>query len=159
MLTLIAAMDRNRAIGRDNTIPWHLPEDMAFFKRTTTGNTVIMGRKTWDSLPKRPLPGRDNIVLSRSPRTGTEVPWLDMPGALRLIEVDPDRQIFCIGGAEIYGQMLPHADRILLTEVDLEVEDADAWFPPLDPAAWTEVARTSLRTEVPRCNLIELRRT
>ncbi|WP_265501620.1 dihydrofolate reductase [Paracoccus beibuensis] len=157
MLTLIAAMDRNRAIGRNNTIPWHLPEDMAFFKRMTTGNTVIMGRKTWDSLPRKPLPGRDNVVLSRQPDPGAGVPWLDMNAALRLIWADPDRQVFCIGGAEIYDQMLPHADRILLTQVDVTVDGADAWFPRLNPADWVEVERTPLRYETPRCEMIELR--
>lgn len=159
MLTLIVATDRNRAIGRDNTIPWHLPEDMAFFKRSTMGSTVIMGRKTWDSLPKKPLPGRDNIVLSHNADEGmADVPRLDLAAALRLIAADPERQVFCIGGAEIYRQMLPHADRILLTEVDLAVEGADAWFPEPDPEEWVEVERQVLRSEDPSAELVELRR-
>lgn len=158
MLTLIAAMDRNRAIGRANSIPWHVPEDMTFFKEATRGSTVIMGRKTWDSLPRKPLPGRTNVVISRNARETGEAQWLDLDAALRLVADNPNQQIHCIGGEQIYRQMLPHADCVLLTQVDLAVADADAWFPDLPPSEWIEARRQLLRAEAPHCEMTEWRR-
>nr|WP_314355557.1 dihydrofolate reductase [uncultured Achromobacter sp.] len=138
-LTLIVAYSTNRVIGRDNTLPWKLPGDLAHFKRSTLGHPIIMGRKTWDSLG-RPLPGRSNIVISRNPdfaATGaTVVPSLqaaiDACG-----EVD---EAFVIGGAQIYAQALPLAQRVLATEVHADV-DGDAFFPLLPSFQWKETAR------------------
>ncbi|TRM52130.1 dihydrofolate reductase [Achromobacter sp. LC458] len=138
-LTLIVAYSTNRVIGRDNTLPWKLPGDLAHFKRSTLGHPIIMGRKTWDSLG-RPLPGRSNIVISRNPdftATGaTVVPSLqaaiDACG-----EVD---EAFVIGGAQIYAQALPLAQRVLATEVHADV-GGDAFFPLLPSFQWKETAR------------------
>ncbi|CAB3727330.1 dihydrofolate reductase [Achromobacter kerstersii] len=138
-LTLIVAYSTNRAIGRDNALPWKLPGDLAHFKRSTLGHPIIMGRKTWDSLG-RPLPGRLNIVISRNPdfaATGaTVVPTLDAAIAA-CGDVD---QAFVIGGAQIYTHALPLAQRVLATEVHADVE-GDAFFPLLPAFQWKETAR------------------
>lgn len=141
-LTLIAVVARNRVIGRDNQLIWHLPEDLAHFKAVTAGHTVLMGRKTWESLPPRfrPLPGRRNIVLTRQAdfrAEGAEV-VASLPAALALTR--PDEPVFVIGGADIYAQALPMADRLILTEVAEEAE-GDALFPAFDRAGWRETAR------------------
>ena len=142
LLALIAARARNGVIGIDNRLPWHLPEDMKFFRETTRGKPVIMGRKTWESLPDafRPLPGRLNIVVSRNGRFaaagGTVVGSL--PDAL---SAAGDAEIaFLIGGAELYRQAIPLADRLVLTEIDKDFE-GDAFFPDFDRSAWTESSR------------------
>lgn len=138
-LTLIVAYSENRVIGRDNTLPWKLPGDLAHFKRSTLGHPIIMGRKTWDSLG-RPLPGRSNIVISRNPDFAapgaTVVPTLEAAIAA-CGEVE---QAFVIGGAQIYAQALPLAQRILATEVHAQV-DGDAFFPLLPAFQWKETAR------------------
>jgi dihydrofolate reductase len=140
MLTLIAAVARNRVIGVDNRLPWHLPEDMRHFREVTRGNPVIMGRKTWESLPEafRPLPGRVNIVISRQPDYPAPGATLadSLPAALGLVEDNA----FIIGGEQLYATALPHADRLLLTEVDMDVA-GDAWFPAFSPAEWQETQR------------------
>ena len=142
-LHLIWAQARNRVIGAGNALPWHLPEDLAHFKRTTLGAPVIMGRKTWDSLPPRfrPLPGRVNIVVTRQPD------W-QAPGALRAASVAEARQLageapvaWITGGAELYAQALAQAHRAVVTEIDLDCA-GDALAPVLD-ARWREVARES----------------
>lgn len=134
-LTLIAAMSSNRVIGAAGALPWHEPEDLRFFKATTAGHAVIMGRKTWDALG-RPLPKRRNLVVTRQPgfaAAGAETfPSLDAAVAAARA-TDPEPMV--IGGGEIYRQALPIATRIHLTEVRGEV-DGDATFPDLDPAAW-----------------------
>jgi dihydrofolate reductase len=138
-LTLIVAYSTNRAIGRDNALPWKLPGDLAHFKRSTLGHPIIMGRKTWDSLG-RPLPGRLNIVISRNTdfaATGaTVVPTLEAAIAA-CGDVD---QAFVIGGAQIYTHALPLAQRVLATEVHADVE-GDAFFPLLPAFQWKETAR------------------
>ena len=116
MITLILAVAANGVIGRDGAIPWHIPEDLKRFKALTLGKTVVMGRKTWDSLPRKPLPGRRNIVVTRQAgwqADGAERMPLD--GALNL-----PGEVFVIGGAEIYRAALPRADRIELTEIDAD---------------------------------------
>ena len=138
-LALIAALDRNRLIGRDNALPWHLPADLQHFKRLTLGKPVLMGRRTWESLG-RPLPGRRHIVLSRDPAFRAE--GATVVGSLdAALEAAGDAaEAMVIGGAAFYATMLPRARRLYLTEVDGEF-DGDAWFPALDPAQWREVAR------------------
>ena len=140
-LTLIAAVARNGIIGKDNALPWHLPADLRHFKALTTGHTVIMGRKTWESLPEkfRPLPGRRNIVVTRNAGYGA-------PGASVVTSL-PDAmaaaagsEAFVIGGAELYAAALPHADRLELTEIDADYA-GDTWFPLRDPNEWRESAR------------------
>ena len=135
MINLIAAIDLYRGIGKDGKLPWHLKEDMNRFKRLTLGNSVIMGRKTWESLPPvyRPLPSRQNIVLSRQPLvlSGAEV----ADSVDTALSVAAKKEIFVIGGGEIYQLFLHLADRIYLTEVDTKVQ-ADAFFPDFDGSDW-----------------------
>ncbi|MDY0011327.1 MAG: dihydrofolate reductase [Rhodocyclaceae bacterium] len=140
-LTLIAAVARNGAIGKDNAMLWHLPEDMQFFRETTRGATVIMGRKTWESLPERfrPLPGRRNIVITRQenyPAPGAELAH----GLTEALGRRGDARAFVIGGADLYAQALPLADELVITEVDLAPE-ADAFFPAIPSEKWREISR------------------
>jgi len=139
-ISLIAAMDRNRVIGRDGRIPWRLPADFAFFKRTTLGKPVIMGRKTWESLPVRPLPGRRNIVLSRD--ADYNAPGGVVVGTVEaaLREAGTAPEIMVIGGAQLYRLFWDWADRIYLTHVDASVT-GDASFPEIDRDEWRIVAR------------------
>ena len=127
---LIAAIDRNNAIGKDNTLPWKLPSDMARFKELTMGKTILMGRKTYQSIG-RALPGRKNIVLTR---TKWEAPAdVQVFPSLEALEAElPDEEIWVIGGGEVYKQTITKASSLVITHVDLEVE-ADSWFPDIDP--------------------------
>lgn len=134
IVSLIAAMSENRVIGRDGTLPWKLPDDMKFFMRTTTGHTIIMGRKTWESFPGA-LPGRRHIVITRQPdyaAEGAEVVG-SLDEALRLAA--GEEEVFVIGGGEIYAQAMGRAQRIYLTLVHAEVQ-GDAVFPRIDPLRW-----------------------
>lgn len=143
-LVLIAAIDRRQAIGRGNTLPWHLPDDLKRFKALTLGQPVLMGRKTAESLG-RALPKRRNLVLTRSGR----VPFEGMEAVTSLGEaraiarIDGADTLAVIGGGEIYTLAMPLADRMHLTWVDIEVEDADAFFPDFDADAWRVTARES----------------
>ena len=143
-LSLIAALGENRVIGVDNSMPWHLPGDFKYFKATTLGKPIIMGRKTWDSLG-RPLPGRLNLVVSRQAELvldGAEVfPSLEaaMARAEQWAREQGADEIMLIGGAQLYAQALAQADRLYLTQVALSPE-GDAWFPEFDPAQWKRVS-------------------
>jgi dihydrofolate reductase len=138
-ISLIVAAAENGVIGQGNALPWRLPEDLKRFKSLTMGKPVIMGRKTWDSIG-RPLPGRRNVVISRQP--ALKLDGADVANSLQaaLVRVTTDPEVFVIGGAEIYRQVLPLAQRVHLTEVHAHI-DGDAHFPLLDPAHWREVAR------------------
>ena len=152
-IALIWAMARNGVIGRDNKLPWYLPEDLKYFKRVTTGKPVIMGRKTYDSIG-RPLPNRTNIVVTRDASLqlpGVKVVTsledaLDLARAESVIR-DVDEGIV-MGGAEIYAQALPLADRLYVTLVHAEVE-GDAVFPPIDLDEYQELAREDFKAEGP----------
>ncbi|KTC17049.1 diacylglycerol kinase [Pseudomonas marginalis ICMP 9505] len=143
-LSLIAALGENRVIGVDNSMPWHLPGDFKYFKATTLGKPIIMGRKTWDSLG-RPLPGRLNLVVSRQTDLaleGAEVfPSLD--AAVERAEAwalaQGANELMLIGGAQLYAQGLAQADRLYLTRVALSPE-GDAWFPQFDAQQWKRVS-------------------
>ena len=141
-LSLIAGVARDGAIGHNNGLLWRLPEDMARFKALTLGHPVVMGRKTWDSLPAkfRPLPGRRNLVLSRD--SGLQLEGAEVFGSLSdaLAACVDAPQVFVIGGAQIYAEALPMADRLELTEIDATFE-ADAFFPAWDRSAFTETFR------------------
>lgn len=142
-IVLVAAVAKNRVIGRDNTLIWNIPADMAHFKALTAGHTVIMGRKTWESLPPRfrPLPGRRNIVISRQAdydAAGAEVA-ASLEGALKLAA--SNKIAFVIGGEQIYRLALPFAHRLEITEVDLEPE-GDAWFPEISAVDWKKAEKT-----------------
>ncbi|HLA35820.1 MAG TPA: dihydrofolate reductase [Rhodocyclaceae bacterium] len=142
---IIAALAANRTIGLNNAIPWRLPEDLKRFKALTIGHTIIMGRKTWESLG-RPLPQRRHIVISRNPdyvASGVEVAH-SLAAALRACA--EDKTAFIIGGAEIYAQALACADRLELTEIRSDFM-GDAWFPEFDRELWREVRRESHATD------------
>lgn len=142
MITLIAAHDRNRAIGKDGDIPWHIPEDLAMFKRETLGGALIMGRRTWESLPFKPLPKRLNIVVSRD-KGLTEHVVGSVEEGIALAQSLGYFRVYGIGGQGIYEAMLPLAHRLLITEVDVAVEDADAFFPEIGEE-WLEVGSQKL---------------
>ena len=138
-VTLIAALGRNRVIGRDGDLPWHLPEDLKRFKATTLGHPLVMGRRTFDSIG-RPLPGRRSIVITRNPdwrHPGVESAH-SLAEALAL--AGPADEVYVIGGGTIYAEAMPFAHRLLLTEVDDEPE-GDTWFPPWSPSEWRETSR------------------
>ena len=136
---MVWAQARGGVIGADGGLPWHLPEDSALFRRLTSGSTVVMGRRTWESLPERfrPLPGRVNVVLT------SDRGWA-ADGALTVASADAvlaeHEDFWVIGGQAVYAEFLPHADRLVVTDVDVEV-DGDTWAPVLD-GAWTRTART-----------------
>ncbi|MDX2276410.1 MAG: dihydrofolate reductase [Hyphomonadaceae bacterium] len=145
-LTLVVAVARNGVIGRDGALPWRLKSDMARFKAATMGKPVLMGRKTWDSLFVRPLPGRKNLVLTRDASFRPKEAWaftkLDAflaAGRAMAEEMGVD-EYAVIGGSLLYAETLPLADRLRYTEVALDPE-GDARFPKLDPAQWIETSR------------------
>ena len=140
MISFVVAVSRNGVIGREGGLPWHISSDLKRFKEITMGKPVIMGRKTWESLPRKPLPGRRNIVITRQQgfrAEGAEVAATPEE-ALRLAGGVPE--IAVIGGGEVYSLFWPMVDRLYLTEVDLDVE-GDTHFPAPDPSEWREVAR------------------
>lgn len=138
-ISLIAAVARNGVIGRDGTIPWRIPGDLPRFRRLTMGHPVIMGRRTWESLG-RPLPGRRNIVVSRA--TGIAAQGAEVAPSLQaaLASCRDAAEVFLIGGTGIYREGLPLADRLLLTEIDADIE-GDAYFPEFARTQWREVER------------------
>jgi dihydrofolate reductase len=140
-ITLIAAMARNRAIGREGQIPWHLPRELKHFKETTMGRPIVMGRRTWESIG-RALPGRQNIVVTRS--AGFEAPGCDVVRSLeQAVATAQGGEIMIIGGGQLYADALPVADRMILTVVDCAPK-ADTWFPDWSVGEWRE---TLLREE------------
>jgi len=135
MISIIVAVSDDLGIGMNNDLLWHLPEDMKRFKRLTTGNTIIMGKRTWESLPKRPLPGRKNVVI-------TDIPDETFEGAVMAYSIDDavskckgDSEIFIIGGGSVYRQFMTLADRLYITHVHKKTE-ADTFFPKIDKRTW-----------------------
>ncbi len=146
IVSLIAAASRNHVIGKHNKLLWNLPQDTEWFKKTTMGHVVIMGRKTYESIPPkfRPLPGRTNMVITRQanyPSDGCVVAH-SLNEALELARERGETEVFVTGGGEIYVQALPLAHKVYLTRVQADFE-GDAYFPILDPAIWIEVFRDS----------------
>ncbi len=143
-LTLVVAIARNSVIGANGALPWRLSSDMARFKAATMGKPILMGRKTWESLPRKPLPGRANLVLSHDPNLKAEGAWLytDLPAMLAagraMAEASGASEVCVIGGAQLYEATLPHANRIVLTEVNLSPE-GDALL-ALDLSGWREIS-------------------
>lgn len=136
-LTLIVAQASNRCIGKDGGLPWHIPEDLKHFRQCTMGKTVLMGRKTWESLPEkhRPLSGRKNVVITRDRSFKAEgaILFHDLEEALKTLK---DDDIWVIGGAEIFKYCLPFAQRIELTQIDTPY-DGDTFFPEISPQTWS----------------------
>ena len=142
-LTLIAAIGKNRELGKNNDMIWHLPQDLKFFRKQTSGHTIVMGRKTFESLPKGALPNRRNVVLSSNPATlcpGAEV-FPTLEAALQSCQ--PEEQVYIIGGASVYKQAMPLADMLCLTEIAAEAPQVDVYFPAVDFAIWHEKSRES----------------
>jgi dihydrofolate reductase len=150
MLSLVVARARNGAIGKDNLIPWHAPEDLAFFQRETTGGAIIMGRRTWESLPFKPLKNRLNCVVS-SDASLTEHVFATPEAALAFAHARGYARAYGIGGEGIYRALLPLADRLLITEVGLDIPDADAFFPDFDAKDWRQLPPIPLRPTAPSC--------
>jgi dihydrofolate reductase len=143
MITLFAAISNNNCIGKNGEIPWHIPEDMIRLKKNTIGKVLIMGRKTWESIPKkfRPLPKRTNVVISRN--TDYLVPegvfvYTDIKEA---VEAFSDKEIIGFGGQFVYEALMDTADKLDICHVDQTIEDGNAFFPTIDPAVWKEVER------------------
>ncbi len=141
-ISLIVAMDRNRVIGRNGRLPWHFPDDMKWFRRQTMGKPVIMGRKTYESIPARfrPLPGRHNIVVTRNRLYQAEGAAVVHTAADALAAAGEAPELMVIGGVQLYARLLPQADRLYLTLIDAEFI-GDAYFPEIDPAEWQEISR------------------
>lgn len=139
-ISMIVARSRNHVIGRDNQMPWKISADLQFFKRVTMGHPVIMGRKTWESIG-RPLPGRRNIVVSRNPEF--ELSGAELAGSLdeALERLQDSPRVFVIGGEQLFKQAFPKADKLYLTEIELDVDDGDTFFEIPDPASWQEIER------------------
>lgn len=162
LIAAIVAMDESRAIGKDNKLPWHIPEDLARFKALTTGAPVIMGRKTWDSFPPKvkPLPGRKNIVISRQPRPHgipQDVAWSSTPeGALaeakRYANDHQCQRVWVLGGAEVYKALFSVCDEVYLTLVK-GVHEADAYLPPFE-----DLFAVREKEELDRCKFINYAR-
>jgi dihydrofolate reductase len=141
-VNLIVAWARNGVIGRGGTLPWHLPEDLRHFKRTTMGYPIVMGRRTWDSIG-RALPGRRSIVVTRNPRWSA--PGCETAASLdqALVLSEGAAEVFVIGGAQLFELALARAQRLFVTEIDADFE-GDTRFPPIDLACWRETAREHL---------------
>nr|DAH65926.1 MAG TPA: Dihydrofolate reductase [Caudoviricetes sp.] len=141
-VSLIAAAGLNNEIGKDNKLPWHIPDDLKNFKALTSGKVIVMGRKTWESLGYKPLPNRHHVILTRKQGGVPDIDGVlnlkgDMGSVIEflkkeVVEKDYPKEIFIIGGAEIYQQAMPYADKIYLSRVEVKVEDADAFFPEID---------------------------
>ncbi len=138
MISMIWSMDRNGVIGRDNRMPWHLPADLAYFKSKTLGHTVIMGRKTYESIG-RPLPGRKNVIITRDVNYRADGCSIcnSIEEALKL---GLEEEVFIIGGADIYGKFLPFADKLYITFIE-DTFEGDAFFPSVDFEQWELVSR------------------
>jgi dihydrofolate reductase len=149
-LMMIVAMAKNRMIGKDNQMPWHLPDDLKYFKAQTLNKPVIMGRKTFESIGSRPLPNRPNLVISRNPdfkHQGVSV-FKSVEDAIASVSGYPE--IVIMGGAQIYAQWINQVDRLLITEVNAAPE-GDAFFPPIDNQAWLEISRQHHEADERHC--------
>jgi dihydrofolate reductase len=146
MISIIVAVSEDWGIGKDNELLWHISEDLKRFKRLTSGNTVIMGKKTWESLPRKPLPGRENIVLTDNPQESIEnsVTAYSIDDALS--KCRPDEEIFIIGGGSIYRQFMPVTDRLFITHVH-KIAPADIYFPEIDLNIWEITEKEEFKTD------------
>lgn len=143
-ISLIAAMSKNRVIGINNDLPWHLPDDMKYFMESTKNHVVIMGRKNFDSLPPKfkPLPNRTNVILTRQQGYQVEncVVFNDINDAYTFAKEKGEEELFVIGGGQIYQMAMDQADMIYLTEIDAEIENGEVFFPEMGEG-WKEISR------------------
>jgi len=144
MISIIVAVSEDWGIGKDNELLWHISEDLKRFKRLTSGNTVIMGKKTWESLPRRPLPGRKNIVLTDDPQEIIDGSVTAYSIKDALDKCEKNEEIFIIGGGSIYRQFMPIADRLYITHVHKKAP-ADIYFPEIDLSIWEVVEKEEFR--------------
>ena len=162
MISIIVAVSEDLGIGKDNELLWHISEDLRRFKRLTSGNIVIMGKKTWESLPRRPLPGRKNIVLTDDPNESIEnsVTAYSIDDAMS--KCSDGEEVFIIGGGSIYRQFMPIADRLFITHVHKKAP-ADIYFPEIDLSIWevteTEEFKTNDEDSIPYTYTIYQRRS
>jgi dihydrofolate reductase len=140
MISIIVAIAEDYGIGNRNGLLWHLPEDLKRFKALTLGNTIIMGKKTWESLPKRPLPGRKNIIITDNHNDSFEGGITTYSIEDAMSRCGKDDEVFIIGGGSVYRQFMPFADRLYITHIHKKA-DADTWFPVIDPEIWKPVER------------------
>lgn len=150
MISIIVAKAENNAIGKDNSLLWHISADLKYFKKVTTGHAVIMGYNTFRSIGEKPLPGRRNIVVSR--RHGpVEDCGVEFAGtiedAVNAVQAAGEKEAFIIGGGQIYRTSLPLADRLYITEVHTVIGDADTFFPEIDMSVWKEEYRSERMTD------------
>lgn len=161
MINAIVSVDEKMGIGANGKLLASYPEDMKFFKAMTTGHVVVMGRKTWDSLPIKPLPNRTNIVITSKPQKSNDinVEFITMEDFLNNLDYldTGDREIFIIGGASIYKQLLPYCQKIYMTLIPTVHEDADAFFPQIDVHNEWEIVGEDFTT-LDKCSFITLRR-
>ena len=159
-LSIVVAMDCNRLIGKDNELPWYLPADLAFFKKLTTGNTILMGRRTFDSIG-RPLPSRRNIIITRN--TNIEITGCEVVNSIEeaLSLAQGETEVMVIGGAKLYQQILPIADRLYITQIESEF-DGDTYFPSYNEAEWFQISLDSREPDEDnhhKCHFITLDRS
>jgi dihydrofolate reductase len=140
MISIIVAVSEDWGIGKDNELLWHISEDLKRFKRLTLGKTVLMGKKTWESLPRRPLPGRKNIVLTDVPNECIDCSVTAYSIEDALDKCERGEEIFVIGGGSVYRQFMPLADRLYITHVHRKAP-ADVYFPPIDPDIWEVIEK------------------
>lgn len=148
MISIIAAVAQDLGLGRNNELLWNIPEDLKRFKSLTMGKTVIMGKRTWESLPKRPLPGRRNIVITDNPDECFDCSFTAYSIDDAISKVDKSEEAFIIGGASVYRQFMPYADRLYITHIHA-VTEADVYFPDIDNAVWKVVQKEEVIPDSP----------
>lgn len=143
MITLVAAISQNNCIGRDGALPWHIPEDFKRMQALTLGKVIVMGRKTWESIPekRRPLPGRTNVVITREPASRFPAGVEAYKTIAEALAAHPNEEIIGFGGQKIFEEMINIADVLEITHVSQTVEAGDAYFPSIDPKIWQEAWR------------------
>ena len=146
MIAIIVAIAENSAIGKNNDLLWHIPEDMKRFKRITSGHPVIMGKRTYESLPRRPLPNRRNIVITDMPEEQIEGCEMAYSVADVLLKCNRHEENFIIGGASVYKQFLPYADRLYLTRIHKSF-DGDVFFPDIDYSLWNLISKEKFQPD------------
>lgn len=148
MISIIVAVSENWGIGKNNDLLWHLPEDLKRFKRLTSGKSVVMGKKTWESLPRRPLPNRKNIVITDNPAEIIEGSVTAYSIADAIEKCRDDGETFIIGGGSVYRQFIPFADRLYITHVH-QTAEADIFFPEIDMNVWKVIEKEETLTSLP----------